>query len=82
MNVLIVGLGSIAKKHISAIKIIRPKAQFYALRFSLDANRIEGIQNIFSVSELNTIKVDFAIVSNPTFAHRETIKSLIPFNIP
>jgi len=82
MNVLIVGLGSIAKKHISAIKIIRPNAQFYALRFSLEANRIEGIQNIFSVSELNTIKVDFAIVSNPTFAHRETIKSLIPFNIP
>lgn len=82
MNVLIIGLGSIAAKHISAIKKITPDARLYALRSSKKADEINGVSNIFSLNELHKIKPDFVIISNPTFVHRKTILSLIPFNIP
>lgn len=82
MNVLIIGLGSIAVKHILAIKKITPDARLYALRSSNKANEINGVCNIFSLDELQKIKPDFAIISNPTFAHHKTILSLIPLNIP
>ena len=82
MRVLIVGLGSIAVKHVAALKNINPNVKIYALRSSLEANKIKGIQNLFSFDELQRIVIDFAIISNPTFAHKETIKALIPFHIP
>lgn len=82
MKILIIGLGSIALKHISAIKNIKPDAQFYALRSSKKAKEMVGITNIFSFNELSIIQVDFAIISNPTFAHHKTIIKLLPFNIP
>lgn len=82
MNVVIIGLGSIAVKHISAIKKIKPNARLYALRSSKKADEINGVNSIFSLDELQKIKPDFVIISNPTFAHHKTILSLIPFNIP
>ena len=82
MNVLIVGLGSIANKHISALKNINPDIKIYALRSSEDANSIEGITNLFSIIEIKVIQFRFAIISNPTYAHHQTIKELIPLNIP
>tara|TARA_R110002051_G_scaffold73135_1_gene132659 strand:+ start:29959 stop:30864 length:906 start_codon:yes stop_codon:yes gene_type:complete len=80
MKVLIVGLGSIASKHIAALKNIDPKVEFYAMRSSLNADAKEGITNVFSFENLN--ELDFAIISNPTSAHKETIERLIPKKIP
>lgn len=80
MKVLIVGLGSIASKHIAALKNIDPKVEFYAMRSSLNADAKEGITNVFSLENLN--ELDFAIISNPTSAHKETIERLIPKKIP
>lgn len=82
MKVLIVGLGSIAAKHIAALENIVHDVHFYALRSSKEAVEVPRVENIFTLSELEKIQVDFAIISNPTFAHRETIIKLIPFNIP
>ncbi|APQ17357.1 Gfo/Idh/MocA family protein [Maribacter hydrothermalis] len=82
MKVLIVGLGSIASKHIAALKNIDPKVEFYAMRSSLNADSKEGITNVFSFEDLNDIELDFAIISNPTSAHKETIERLIPKKIP
>lgn len=82
MKVLIVGLGSIASKHITALKIIDPNIDVYALRSSNRADTKPGIINVFSLDELGGNTIDFAIISNPTSAHKATINSLIPMKIP
>ncbi len=82
MKVLIIGLGSIALKHIAAIGKILPNAEYYALRSDKNAQKKDGVISIFSLDELAEIAIDFAIISNPTAVHGETIKSLIPKNIP
>lgn len=82
MKVLIVGLGSIASKHIEALKKIDPKTVFYAMRSSMNADSKKGITNIFSFDDLNHLEIDFAIISNPTSVHLETIEHLIPKKIP
>lgn len=75
MKVLIVGLGSIAKKHIDALRTIQPSCVIYALRSSKKATSEEDIVNIYNIEELK-VEVDFAIISNPTSLHYETIKCL------
>ncbi|MBF4517626.1 Gfo/Idh/MocA family oxidoreductase [Flavobacterium sp. ANB] len=75
MNVLIIGLGSIAKKHIIALKAINSSVKLYALRSRLDAENIDEITNIYNLDKLNVV-FDFAIISNPTSLHSEYIKLL------
>ena len=82
MNVLIVGLGSIAKKHISALRGKVKDVKFYALRSSESVTNYEDIINIWSISELDSVKIDFAIVSNPTSQHASTIKYLLVLHCP
>lgn len=81
MNVLIVGLGSIARKHISAIRELVPEARIYALRSSMSASEIDGIVNLYRLEDIN-VRFDFAIISNPTSVHAETIEKLIGLGIP
>ncbi len=82
MKVLIVGLGSIAQKHISALKKIKFNSHIYALRSSDKVSEVMGVQNIFSLDEVKDLNIDFAIISNLTSKHRETILNIIPYNIP
>ena len=82
MKVLIVGLGSIALKHITALRDILPNTEFYALRSTINAEKRDGIINIYDLIEIQKKAIDFAIISNPTSAHSETIKKLIPQEIP
>ncbi|MGV8879148.1 MAG: Gfo/Idh/MocA family protein [Sphingobacteriaceae bacterium] len=82
MKVLIVGLGSIARKHISSLRAINSEVEIYALRNSTAANENIEITNIFNFSEINNIVFDFCIISNPTAHHYNTIANLIQFNIP
>lgn len=81
MKVLIVGLGSIAKKHIDALRKLKPSCSVYALRSSPKANEVEGVVNIFDIDELK-IRFDFAIISNPTYLHYDTIKCIAQKKIP
>lgn len=81
MKVLIVGLGSIAKKHISALRDIDSNVEIYALRSNVNAETYDSVHNIYSLSESATT-YDFAIISNPTSNHAETIKDLLSLNIP
>lgn len=81
MNVLIVGLGSIAKKHIAAIRELAPVARIYALRSSRHSQEIDGIVNLYGISDID-IRFDFAIISNPTSMHAETIGELTGLRIP
>ena len=81
MKILIIGLGSIAKKHIKALNALGIKAELYALRFQKNALKEEGITNLFSEQEIDN-DFDFAIISNPTNLHFQSIDLLIKKNIP
>lgn len=76
MNILIIGMGSIAQKHVSVIRRLVPLANIVALRSSGSANNIEGICNISELSELTDLP-DFIIISNPTSLHAESIRKCL-----
>jgi predicted dehydrogenase len=75
MNILIIGLGSIAKKHIAALRVINIDFTIYALRSKTSNNDEPGIVNIFNLDEVNVV-FDCAIISNPTHLHSEYIEKL------
>lgn len=82
MKVLIVGLGSIAKKHVAALRKITNTATVFALRSAPDSAKEEGVVNLYSGDDLQAQDFDFAIVSNPTYNHRNTIAVLAELRIP
>ncbi|NQV76093.1 MAG: Gfo/Idh/MocA family oxidoreductase [Bacteroidetes bacterium] len=81
MLILIVGLGSIAIKHIHAIRAIDKNATIYALRSSRASLLFDGIINLYTEVEIPEV-LDFAIVSNPTNMHFETIEKLTALGVP
>lgn len=81
MNVLIIGLGSIALKHIQAIRNLFPDASITALRSSATTQKTEGIGNIYSLDELQE-KPDFILISNPTNLHAKTIIQCAGLGVP
>jgi predicted dehydrogenase len=82
MNVLIVGFGSIAKKHCQALLTINPDTNIFALRSNNNAEIFSGITNIYDPNQLSKIKFDFIIISSPTFLHEKHIRDMIQLNKP
>jgi len=82
MNVLFVGLGSIAIKHINAIRQITWDINIYALRSSIKAEEKEGVKNLYAFEEIIKINFDFAVISNPTSEHKKTIEKLLVLKCP
>ena len=80
MKVLIIGLGSIARKHIAAIREIDPIVKIDALRSSRDAAEEDGVRNIYNLDSQE--RYDFIIISNPTSLHAETIERVINLKTP
>jgi predicted dehydrogenase len=81
MNILIVGLGSIAKKHILALKTIFSDVVVFALRSDIHAEAYEGVINVYNFNELPT-EIDFAIISTPSNLHFTFIELLAKKDIP
>jgi len=81
MRVLIIGLGSIAKKHMEVISKLVPNSEFIALRSSKHPITEKNVINISSISEV-TGTIDFCIISNPTHLHFDAIKKAISLNVP
>lgn len=82
MRVLIIGLGSIARKHIAALRKIVPHGlELIALRSRVGAPEEAGIRNIFSWSALSE-KPDFVLISNPTTKHAESIAAALDLSVP
>lgn len=81
MKVLIIGLGSIAKKHISAISKLVPNSLFIALRSNNNSNTFDNVKNIFEINEVPK-DIDFIIISNPSSLHSSTIKDILFLNKP
>lgn len=81
MKILIIGLGSIAKKHVNVLRKLVSEASIFALRSSKSGNNVEGVQNIYSWSNVPD-SIDFIIISNPTSIHAETILKCLDFEVP
>ena len=81
MEVLIVGLGSIAAKHIIALKAIYKDVSIFALRSDKNGVDADDVINIYHLNELKT-KPGFAIISNPTNLHLQSINQLVDLSIP
>jgi predicted dehydrogenase len=75
MNILLIGLGSIAKKHIAALRTLKFDFKIYALRSNKNAEIEEDVENIFNLDEIYVV-FDFAIISNPTHLHFNYIEKL------
>jgi predicted dehydrogenase len=81
MNILIIGLGSVAKKHIHAIHSLGIKASIFALRSSPASAKEDNIQHIYSLEEL-PVQPDLIIISNPTHLHYSSIVQAAAFGCP
>lgn len=81
MNILFVGFGSIAQKHFKVLLELMPKSNFFALKSSPRPTNDFRIKDIFEWNSLPSA-IDFAIISNPTYKHTETIIELVKRNIP
>jgi predicted dehydrogenase len=81
MKVLFVGFGSIAKKHYHALRKLKPDAIIYALKSGHQASELSDIIDIFNWKEVPS-DITFAIISNPTFKHTETLTELVNRDIP
>lgn len=82
MKILIIGLGSIAKKHITILKEINSEFKFYALRSSKSSTTWNDVINIYSWEEVKLNYYYFSIISSPSNLHLEHIQKLSKFKIP
>jgi predicted dehydrogenase len=82
LTILIIGLGSIANKHINAIKKLYPNCKIYALRSQeKKISKIEGVINIINFEEIEE-KVYCVLITNPTSLHSEAINKCLNLNVP
>jgi predicted dehydrogenase len=82
MIILIIGLGSIGKKHVDAIYALGLDVTIYALRGGLSFHKsYKGVINVSSTDEIQTT-IDFTIVSNITSAHEVTIMKVLELQCP
>ena len=81
MRVLIIGLGSIARKHISALNTLFNDVNYFALRSKKNSDVEPGVHNIYSLADLNE-PINFCIISNPTHLHFEAIHQALDLNVP
>jgi predicted dehydrogenase len=81
MKILIIGYGSIAKKHHTALQLLESNLKIYALRNQISQNQIDGVVSIFSWEEIPT-DLDFIIISNPTSEHAKTLIKAAKFGVP
>jgi predicted dehydrogenase len=82
MKVLIIGLGSIAKKHINALNKINNQTVIYALRSNKNADQYLNVINIFDFDQSKNLSLDFVIISSPTNFHLADIKRCLALNTP
>ena len=83
MKVLIIGLGSIALKHIKALQELYPSVVIYALRRKGElSKKLEGVIEVFNINDIEVDTLSFILISNPTAVHYQTIKEVIAYKKP
>lgn len=81
MRVLIIGLGSIGKKHVDALLKIEPEVEIFALRCGKNEEQYKTVRNIFSLPDTD-VKFDFVIIANNTSLHERTIIDMLELGLP
>lgn len=81
MKVLVIGLGSIAQKHITALRALVPESKIYALRSDVLSVEVAGVSNCYTLDDVPR-DINFIIISNPTSLHLKTIKEVSCFEVP
>ena len=82
MKVLIIGLGSIAKKHIKILKKINPSIEFYALRNNRVNEKYNNVNNLFSLKNIDEKYFSFVLIASPSYLHQKQITILKDLRIP
>jgi len=82
MNILIIGLGSIALKHIKVLKEINANTSIFALRSSKLSVKVSGVKDLFEWEEVVSKKFHFCIISSPSSLHLSHIKLVEVLRIP
>lgn len=84
-RILVIGLGSIAKRHFANIKTIYPEAKIFAVSSSgfLPASTIANVDELsVDIQAGIDFNPDFAIVASPATYHLQHTKFLLDSNIP
>ena len=81
MKILIVGLGSIGRKHVAAILNVCATAQIYALRSGHKSSDLRNVINLYSLDDFD-LDLDFIVISNITYLHEKTIMEMCRFRCP
>lgn len=83
MKVLVIGLGSIARKHIEVLKKLHDNLTIYAWRRNHEVETfVDGVINIYEPDPKLINDLDFVMVSNTTAAHFDTLLKVKDFNKP
>ncbi len=82
MNILIIGLGSIARKHIAALRNIDPEVNIAALRSSRQSIPEPLVRDVFTIEEAKMFAPDFIIISTPTASHVKSIRMALQLKVP
>lgn len=79
MNILILGLGSIGRRHAKILRQYWPEHKVFALRSGTGWGPEEGVTDIHSIAEIPD-KLDLCIISSPTDLHLAQVKSIARFH--
>ncbi len=82
MKILIIGLGSIAIKHMKVLKEISKNFIFYAYRSSKSSLNFKDVINIYNWNKCLAHNFEFCIISSPSSLHLTHLKLAEKLNIP
>lgn len=72
MKAIFFGLGSIGRKHVEILKKNFPEIKLVAYRSGVKLSRIEGVTNIYALTDIDFSSFDIAFICNPTNLHYST----------
>ncbi len=82
MKILVCGLGSIGKRHVSTLRT-HGDFEFVALRSGVTGKgNSENVEEIFDAKEIPHYKFDGALITNPTSEHIRTALQVAGYGIP
>jgi len=78
----VVGMGSIAKRHLKNLRKLYPQARIYAVSSSGKNSQLpEAADEVISLDELISKKLEYVIIASPAPYHLNTAKQLLSNNI-
>lgn len=79
----VVGMGSIANRHISNLKLLYPESKIFSVSSSGKNSQLpKGSESIVSLAELIDLRPRYVIIASPAPYHTAISKKLLEHNIP